>query len=63
MFDELLSGKYYPSVSLYMGARVRFNFGPRFAHAPSDVSFSPFCDALHVNNSQLTLLDVLQSIP
>lgn len=29
-----LTATYYPSCSLYMGAEVRFNFGPDFAHEP-----------------------------
>ncbi|CEM27793.1 unnamed protein product [Vitrella brassicaformis CCMP3155] len=33
-FTGLNEGKYYPVVSLYMGASVRLNFGPKFAHPP-----------------------------
>jgi hypothetical protein len=33
-FENLNSGVYYPSISLYMGARVKLNFGPQFTYEP-----------------------------
>jgi Set1/Ash2 histone methyltransferase complex subunit ASH2 len=41
-FKNLVAGEYYPAVSLYGKSRVRFNFGPNFAHL-SDSSFQAAC--------------------
>ena len=40
--------KYYPAVSLYMDAKVRWNFGPNFRYSPPSVNgepIRPMCDA------------------
>ena len=36
-------GTYYPAVSLYMGANVTFNFGPKFKYPPTDLEYYPAC--------------------
>ena len=36
-FDNLPDQRYYPAVSLYMGAAVRMNFGPDFEFAPPQI--------------------------
>jgi hypothetical protein len=33
-YSEVQPGTYHPAASLYMGARVRFNFGPHFVYPP-----------------------------
>ncbi|RKP36393.1 concanavalin A-like lectin/glucanase domain-containing protein [Dimargaris cristalligena] len=33
-FTNLYLGKYYPTVSCYMGAQIRLNFGPDFKYPP-----------------------------
>eukprot|EP01112_Ceratiomyxa_fruticulosa_P002337 TRINITY_DN12464_c0_g1_i1.p1 TRINITY_DN12464_c0_g1~~TRINITY_DN12464_c0_g1_i1.p1 ORF type:complete len:418 (+),score=74.17 TRINITY_DN12464_c0_g1_i1:276-1529(+) len=43
-FENLYKGSYYPAASLYMGATVKFNFGPSFQYAPHNVNFKPACD-------------------
>jgi Set1/Ash2 histone methyltransferase complex subunit ASH2 len=36
-FDNLPDQRYYPAVSLYMGATVQMNFGPDFEYAPPQI--------------------------
>ena len=36
-FNDVLSGEYYPAVSLYKNARVTYNFGPVSAAGPRPV--------------------------
>ncbi|PRP88597.1 hypothetical protein PROFUN_03008 [Planoprotostelium fungivorum] len=43
-FTDLYEGTYYPAASCYMGAIVRFNFGPEFKFPPSDVTYRPACE-------------------
>ncbi len=41
MFSNLARGEYFPAVSVYMGARVRLNFGPQFRFPPPPEVFYP----------------------
>ncbi len=59
MYDSVYEGMYYPTISLYMGARAQVNFGPVFAHAPSDVSYQPYSDAIHHTLAQFTMAELL----
>jgi len=43
-FTNIGKGMYYPAASLYMGATVKFNFGPTFKYPPKDISYKPYCD-------------------
>ncbi|KYQ91941.1 hypothetical protein DLAC_07181 [Tieghemostelium lacteum] len=45
-FKNLSKGMYYPSASLYLGAGVKFNFGPNFKYPPQNLTFKPYCDLL-----------------
>ncbi|CAM9502518.1 unnamed protein product, partial [Phaeothamnion confervicola] len=38
-FQGITPGTYYPAVSLYMGFKVRVNFGPKFVCPPRGVVF------------------------
>lgn len=42
-FRNVYEGTYYPAVSLYMGANVTFNFGPKFKYPPTDLEYYPAC--------------------
>ncbi|KAL3104448.1 hypothetical protein niasHT_025951 [Heterodera trifolii] len=33
-YEDIFFGHYFPAISLFQSARVRFNFGPKFRHAP-----------------------------
>lgn len=35
-YDHIPPARYYPAVSLYMGAKIRANFGPRWICDPGD---------------------------
>ncbi|KAJ3127375.1 Set1/Ash2 histone methyltransferase complex subunit ASH2 [Nowakowskiella sp. JEL0407] len=39
----MISGKYYPAISSYMGGCATINFGPEFAYAPPE-GFRPYCE-------------------
>jgi hypothetical protein len=44
-FTNIYQGTYYPAASLYMGATVRFNFGPHFKHPPpANVPYRTFLE-------------------
>eukprot|EP00037_Helgoeca_nana_P031295 m.397329 g.397329 ORF g.397329 m.397329 type:complete len:625 (+) comp28368_c2_seq13:6710-8584(+) len=63
MFSNITAGKYFPAISMYMGAKVRMNFGPTFKYPPSDVGeCSPMSDAVHHENATLTLLDCVTTV-
>ena len=62
MFEDLPHGTYYPAVSLYMGARVRMNFGPKFAFPPTDQVYQPFTTATAYNDAQLVLSDLITKV-
>uniref|UniRef100_A0A914I702 B30.2/SPRY domain-containing protein n=1 Tax=Globodera rostochiensis TaxID=31243 RepID=A0A914I702_GLORO len=36
-YEDIFFGHYFPAVSLFQSARVRFNFGPKFRYAPQAV--------------------------
>ncbi|KAH3745538.1 set1/Ash2 histone methyltransferase complex subunit ASH2 [Pelomyxa schiedti] len=42
-FTDIGKGTYYAAVSLYMGAKVKVNFGPAFRFPPSVKECLPFC--------------------
>jgi Set1/Ash2 histone methyltransferase complex subunit ASH2 len=44
MFEDIFGGTYYPSVSVYMGAKVKLNFGPDFKYPPKDIEYKPVSD-------------------
>lgn len=44
-FTDVLGGTYYPAASMYMGAEVKFNFGPDFKYTPG-TSLRPNLDLL-----------------
>jgi len=58
MFGDINAGTYYPAISLYMGARVRFNFGPDFKHPPKDCKYQPISDVVNEHNARLCLSDI-----
>ena len=62
MFEDLPQGAYYPAVSLYMGARVQMNFGPKFAFPPTDQVYQPFTTATAYNDAQLVLSDLIAKV-
>ena len=62
MFEDLYDGTYYPAASLYMGARVKFNFGPDFKYPPKDLEYQPVSDAVHEHNAQLALSDIVGKV-
>lgn len=49
-FTDIYAGTYYPAASLYMGATVKFNFGPSFIYPPASIKepWTPMCDAISV---------------
>ncbi|EGG23860.1 hypothetical protein DFA_05996 [Cavenderia fasciculata] len=48
-FTGLGRGMYYPAASMYMGAQVRFNFGPDFKYPPQGgLSFRPMSDVVNI---------------
>eukprot|EP00039_Didymoeca_costata_P024667 m.11077 g.11077 ORF g.11077 m.11077 type:complete len:339 (-) comp4370_c0_seq1:3-1019(-) len=62
MAKDIYEGLYFPAVSLYMGACVKLNFGPKFEFPPKDVEFQPMSEAVHLENARLTVLDLLRSV-
>lgn len=62
MFEDIFEGTYYPAVSLYMGAKVRLNFGPNFAFPPKDLSYKPFNETVFFKQAQITLGDLLDKV-
>jgi len=51
-FRDILDGTYYPSASLYMGAEVKFNFGPDFKFPPK-WQCMPACEMANFMKSNL----------
>lgn len=62
MFNDIYSGTYFPSVSMYMGAKVRLNFGPDFKHPPTDAEYKPMSEMIEEHNSQLCVSDVIGKV-
>lgn len=46
----------------YMGAKVQVNFGPDLAYPPTDVTFRPMSDAVHLENATLTLAECVSRV-
>lgn len=44
VWQNFSSGRYFPAVALFKGARVRANFGPDFSFPPSGVECRPVSD-------------------
>ena len=57
-FRDINAGTYYPSVSLYKGASVSFNFGPKFKFPPSE-RFRPISDLVDEQQVEQTVADLL----
>ncbi|EFA83874.1 hypothetical protein PPL_02944 [Heterostelium album PN500] len=58
-FTNIGRGMYYPAASMYMGASVRFNFGPTFKFPPQGLTtpFRPFCETVKLTpNSNTTII-------
>jgi hypothetical protein len=62
MFQGILGGTYYPAVSCYMGAKVKFNFGPDFKHPPKDLVYKPVSDVIYQHNAMLCVSDVVTKV-
>jgi hypothetical protein len=62
MFQDILGGTYYPAVSCYMGAKVKFNFGPDFKHPPKDLVYKPVSDVIYQHNAMLCVSDVVTKV-
>ena len=61
MFENVPESTYYPAVSLYMGAKVKVNFGPTF-HFPPNGEVRPVSDAVYVTNAHLVMGDLLAKV-
>lgn len=64
--ENLLLGKYYPTVSVYNGAKVEFNFGPDFIFPPpnnfkiDEDLYVPILPISHLSTGSMDpLLDML----
>lgn len=55
-FTNLMRGRYYPAVSLYMGANITCNFGPDFQYQPDLANFNQLPPPLPIS-----ILDQLES--
>lgn len=62
-FEDIPEGAYYPAVSLYMGGRVKLNFGPNFKHPPpSQYKWRPMEDAAMVEVARAAVDDLVTKI-
>lgn len=60
---DIPEGAYYPAVSLYMGGRVKLNFGPNFKHPPpSQYKWRPMEDAAMVEVARAAVDDLVTKI-
>jgi len=58
-FTDIYNGTYYPSVSLYRNITVSVNFGPKFKHPPTDISFRGVNERCEEAMSEQTLADMM----
>ena len=58
-FQDIYSGTYFPSASLYKGASVSFNFGPNFKFPPKEEEFKPVSDLVLDQQIEQTVADLL----
>ncbi len=61
-FENIFSGTYYPSASLYKGCTVSFNFGPKFKYPPNDVDYKPINSLVEESQIEQTMSDMLYFI-
>jgi Set1/Ash2 histone methyltransferase complex subunit ASH2 len=47
-FSNIYEGRYFAAGSLYGGASVKFNFGPKFKYPPKDKEYRPFNELVEV---------------
>lgn len=62
-FEDIYNGVYYPAAGLYKNISITFNFGPNFAHPPTDSEYGSRYRGMHeaVFESQIeqSLADML----
>ncbi|KAG1676274.1 Set1/Ash2 histone methyltransferase complex subunit ASH2 [Nymphon striatum] len=58
-WDDINAGTYYPAASLYKGASVTFNFGPKFKFEPKEKAFKGINEAAHENIIHQTVADLI----
>ena len=57
-FSDVNAGTYYPAASLYKGATVSFNFGPKFKFPPEE-RFRAISDLVEEQQVEQTVADLL----
>eukprot|EP01135_Chromosphaera_perkinsii_P008545 Nk52_evm11s1400 gene=Nk52_evmTU11s1400 len=60
-FSDINGGMYFPTISLYMGARVKVNFGPEFKHTPDKGKF-PGWQAMSDMGMKSALSDIVSDM-
>uniref|UniRef100_A0A914Q7K6 SPRY domain-containing protein n=1 Tax=Panagrolaimus davidi TaxID=227884 RepID=A0A914Q7K6_9BILA len=58
-FEDLYEGAYYPSVSIYLDASLKCNFGPNFKYPPPFSGIRPMSDRAQEMAVELALADIL----